>query len=406
MVIQEMTGVDEVHDSQIDGLAAAWKGSCRVDQSGQLVIDRQTFLSIMSRYVKAHMNDYMLLQGLLEMTKTKPEELMSSKLTLETLADALNTSGENAEVRVYRHAVAKLRSASLRQSMEDSAHESVMDVMVMATTWQDFTDLVAAALPTELRPKAGAALPPKPPKKAARSSHKEQVPAEDLILGSRGSARLVLDLREPKAQKTVFELGRRTAQRRISERIEDVQLDDGGERSISVQKLTSDEPAELTDVDRMKIRVFNFLERPKSSMAALAWFYADCILVILCVVSLVAEPLVLVVYPDDPGVVTLVKFVEWFFTILFTVELLTRWAVCTVDKSLTYTTFWKQPGRIADLIAILPSYLELFININSSEFRLMRVARLSRLARLQRFCQQAAPIAMVLVVIWGIYLQH
>jgi len=417
MVIQEMTGVDEVHDSQIDGLAAAWKGSCRVDQSGQLVIDRQTFLSIMSRYVKAHMNDYMLLQGLLEMTKTKPEELMSSKLTLETLADALNTSGENAEVRVYRHAVAKLRSASLRQSMEDSAHESVMDV-VQEIVWAhkplaraggdsnlsslDFTDLVAAALPTELRPKAGATLPPKPPKKAARSSHKEQVPAEDLhVLQS-----LVLDLREPKAQKTVFELGRRTAQRRISERIEDVQLDDGGERSISVQKLTSDEPAELTDVDRMKIRVFNFLERPKSSMAALAWFYADCILVILCVVSLVAEPLVLVVYPDDPGVVTLIKFVEWFFTILFTVELLTRWAVCTVDKSLTYTTFWKQPGRIADLIAILPSYLELFININSSEFRLMRVARLSRLARLQRFCQQAAPIAMVLVVIWGIYLQH
>ncbi|CAE7225229.1 unnamed protein product, partial [Symbiodinium sp. CCMP2456] len=307
MVIQEMTGVDEVHDSQIDGLAAAWKGSCRVDQSGQLVIDRQTFLSIMSRYVKAHMNDYMLLQGLLEMTKTKPEELMSSKLTLEMLADALNTSGENAEVRVYRHAVAKLRSASLRQSMEDSTHESVMDV-VQEIVWAhkpltsaggdsnlsslDFTDLVAAAMPTELRPKNGATLPPKPPKKAARS-HKEQLPAEDLhVLQS-----LVLDLREPKAQKTVFELGRWTAQRRISERIEDVQLDNGGERSISVQKLTSDEPAELTDLDRLKIRVFNFLERPKSSMAALAWFYADCILVILCVVSLVAEPLVLVVYP-------------------------------------------------------------------------------------------------------------
>lgn len=260
---------------------------------------------------------------------------MSSKLTLEMLADALNTSGENAEVRVYRHAVAKLRSASLRQSMEDSTHESVMDV-VQEIVWAhkpltsaggdsnlsslDFTDLVAAAMPTELRPKNGATLPPKPPKKAARSP-KEQLPAEDLhVLQS-----LVLDLREPKAQKTVFELGRRTAQRRISERIEDVQLDNGGERSISVQKLTSDEPAELTDLDRLKIRVFNFLERPKSSMAALAWFYADCILVILCVVSLVAEPLVLVVYPDDAGVVTLVKFVEWFFTILFTVELLTRW---------------------------------------------------------------------------------
>ncbi|OLP76135.1 hypothetical protein AK812_SmicGene43972 [Symbiodinium microadriaticum] len=191
-VIQEMTGVDEVHDSQIDGLAAAWKGSCRVDQSGQLVIDRQTFLSIMSRYVKAHMNDYMLLQGLLEMTKTKPEELRSSKLTLETLAEALNTSGENAEVRVYRHAVAKLRSASLRQSMEDSAHESVMDV-VQEIVWAhkplvsaggdsnlsslDFTDLVAAAMPTELRPKAGATLPPKPPKKAARS-HKDGVAPE------------------------------------------------------------------------------------------------------------------------------------------------------------------------------------------------------------------------------------
>ncbi|CAE7434638.1 unnamed protein product [Symbiodinium pilosum] len=42
------------------------------------------------------------------------------------------------------------------------------------------------------------------------------------------SGGLVFDLRETKAQQVVYELGRRMAQRRISERIDDVRIDDEG----------------------------------------------------------------------------------------------------------------------------------------------------------------------------------
>jgi len=411
-VIQQMTGSTEVRDNQIDGLASAWKGSCRQDMFGKLVIDRQVFLSILSRYVKAHTNDYLLLKGLLEMTKTK-EGITSAELPLEALADALNYSGEAAEVRVYRQAVAKLRSASLRQSLQESVHTSVYDV-VQEIVWAnkgrgsstdlnslDFTDLVAASMLSDTKPKIGSMLPPKPPHRKSHHSRKEDKAVDTQKVGS-----LVLDLRETEAQKVVYAYGRKMALRRMSDRIETILPDDDAERSISVKNITSEVTKELSDLDKLKLRIYRLLEEPKSSTLAMVWFYADCILVVLCVLSLVAEPLLLVIYPDDDGVLFLVKGVEWFFTVLFSVELLLRWFVCTVNPLLNYVTFWKQPGRIADLIAILPSYLEALININSSEFRLMRVARLSRLARLQRFCQQAAPIAMVLVVIWGIYLQH
>ena len=77
-------------------------------------------------------------------------------------------------------------------------------------------------------------------------------------------------------------------------------------------------------------------------------------------------------------------FIEWIFTILFTIEYLLR--VYTSRKQLRYVmSFW----GIVDLLAILPAYLSLlfagtqyFIIVRI--FRLLRVFRILRLVRFNR----------------------
>lgn len=72
----------------------------------------------------------------------------------------------------------------------------------------------------------------------------------------------------------------------------------------------------------------------------------------------------------------LLHTLEWFFTILFTVEYLLR--LWTVRKKLRYVfSFF----GVVDLLSILPSYLELFLT-GSGHFMVIRVLRLLRMFRI------------------------
>ncbi|BFM06663.1 ion transporter [Halioxenophilus aromaticivorans] len=77
---------------------------------------------------------------------------------------------------------------------------------------------------------------------------------------------------------------------------------------------------------------------------------------------------------------------EWFFTILFTIEYGLR-VYCAPNRLRYITSFY----GIIDLLAILPSYLSLFIgNINYLiVIRLLRVLRIFRVLKLMRYLEEA-----------------
>lgn len=73
--------------------------------------------------------------------------------------------------------------------------------------------------------------------------------------------------------------------------------------------------------------------------------------------------------------------IEWFFTILFTIEYLLR--LYTVQKSIKYATSF---FGIVDLLAILPTYVGLFFPA-TRYFTVVRILRVLRIFRVLKFVQ-------------------
>ena len=83
---------------------------------------------------------------------------------------------------------------------------------------------------------------------------------------------------------------------------------------------------------------------------------------------------------------TLLHNIEWFFTILFTIEYILR-LVCVKSKSKYATSVF----GIVDLLAIIPTYMSLFIP--GSQFlltiRILRVLRIFRILKLVKYLNEA-----------------
>lgn len=154
------------------------------------------------------------------------------------------------------------------------------------------------------------------------------------------------------------------------------------------------------------------LDDPSSSHTAalLSTFLSSMIL--LSVLHMVLEPLV---SGDDSEQSQKEKDIwfgmELFFTVLFTVEFLVRLCVANALHTTTLFGFLVTPRNVCDFVAIIPLYVETILKSAAFEaltlLRIVRLARLSRLARIARLSRRfppAAPISVVLVVIWGIYL--
>lgn len=162
----------------------------------------------------------------------------------------------------------------------------------------------------------------------------------------------------------------------------------------------------------LRARIFYLLEEPSSSTAAGIISVAMGLMIFASVATLVIQPLVSP--PDEPVPETDKRIwygFEIFFTCIFTVEFSLRFAVSTAIGSQTYLGFLKSPMTICDIVAICPFYVEALVDVEREEFRLFRVIRLTRLARVIRIGRLSktsklfAPIAMVLTVIWGIYMK-
>merc|ERR1719424_1851301 len=105
--------------------------------------------------------------------------------------------------------------------------------------------------------------------------------------------------------------------------------------------------------------------------------------------------------------------VEIVFTSIFTVEFVTRMAVCNTPGGGTLADFVKNPANICDFVALMPFYIELTLSSTQDGLRLLRTARLMKLIRLLRvsrvmritklakhgfMAKLAGPVAMVFTV--------
>jgi voltage-gated potassium channel len=90
---------------------------------------------------------------------------------------------------------------------------------------------------------------------------------------------------------------------------------------------------------------------------------------------------------------TLLRALEWFFTILFTLEYLAR--VWTVNQRIKYTRSF---FGIIDLLAILPNYLALiFVGAQSlMVIRSLRLLRIFRIFKLSRYVGEGQNLARAL----------
>lgn len=110
---------------------------------------------------------------------------------------------------------------------------------------------------------------------------------------------------------------------------------------------------------------------------------------VLLIISILAS--VLVVMLDSVSVINIkydqnLAFFEWFFTILFTIEYILR--LNCVGRPLSYATSFY---GIIDLMAIIPTYLSVFIP--GTEFllaiRVLRILRIFRVLKLVQYISEA-----------------
>merc|ERR1712048_48625 len=153
----------------------------------------------------------------------------------------------------------------------------------------------------------------------------------------------------------------------------------------------------------------SILEEPESSRLAAGWSAYMGALIVASVLALVMEPLVSP--SDEESQLRRDEKLFWMvselvFSIIFTIEYCLRFAVCDAAGKTTKWNFVKTPANVCDLLAVVPTYVDLLLHQDAQALRLVRVVRLFRLTRMARLARLAhrtalaAPVSMVLVVIW------
>ena len=150
-----------------------------------------------------------------------------------------------------------------------------------------------------------------------------------------------------------------------------------------------------TDITRNRNHHLSLRERLyiiifKADTPAGKWF--DVLLIISIVISVLAVMLDSV-RPINNRYGSLLYFVEWFFTILFTIEYVLR-LFCVKSPKRYATSFF----GIIDFLAVIPTYLSIFLP--GSQYllviRLLRVLRIFRVLKLVQYVREANMLAKAL----------
>jgi len=128
-------------------------------------------------------------------------------------------------------------------------------------------------------------------------------------------------------------------------------------------------------IQRLRVRVFVFMNDPSSTLAARIYSIAFLAFIIFSLFCFLLET-----HPKLVHETRTWRMCEIVSTIVFTLEYVTRLAVCTVPGDETVWQFLRRPMNICDLCAILPFYVQ--IAIEGGLVKVFLVFRAVRLVRL------------------------
>jgi MFS superfamily sulfate permease-like transporter/Ca2+-binding EF-hand superfamily protein/CRP-like cAMP-binding protein len=436
----------DISIEEVDGVASAWLDE--EDDTTSDTIDKVQFRAIISHIIREHEQDWTLICGLRDLmgkrnidnndklyatTMVDFTERMKSPLTLEEAEEMLWV----ADWRLQGHGEGR--------SLE-------------------FVDVVAAVL-LDINLPQHTKLPPRPRVRNKNSSAQstqlsrlcqfevgrcecgnifkedsvfcrrcgrkrpEQHKNDNETETSEEFLKLIVDLRDEAHDlnhlcawaKNMAPPARSLLEEEIDHEIEDTRqlhkqiMDrhDGNARKNQTEHEKAKVPSTFTlgEDKSLKMRIWCLLEEPRSSKCANLLSMFMGIMIMASVMALVFEPLT--ERTDRPqSEIDAWKIVELYFTVIFSMELVVRFCVADAVQGQTRTGFLKAPSNICDFTAVLPYYVEVVIGEHDNDqFKLLRVARLMRLSRVMRLAKLSnrsamfGPIAMVLTVIWGIYLK-
>jgi hypothetical protein len=194
-------------------------------------------------------------------------------------------------------------------------------------------------------------------------------------------------------------------------------------------RFANEESIRQAKTHALRGQIYMFLDHPLLSQSkwAIRFSIFMSVLIILSVGVIVIEPLT-----GMTGDLGNNQHLAWFivecvFTSIFTMELALRLFVCNAVPPNRLTHFVLAPDNWCDFISVLPLYADLALGFTDDsmgqQYRMFRVVRLSSLARIMRVLrlaggrnvlvngkaggmirELAGPVAMVLTVIWAIYL--
>lgn len=349
----------DVPAHHIDGIADVW------GQSHGQRIDVESAIAVLSRFLQRHMVDLCILNGIRKLTG-KTHLSKGDAITADMLTTAV---------------------PSLNRELADEmiwAADFLNDSFVPGESITVTSLALVLNMSTDLQ----AELPP-PPKLT-------DVPG--------GKRQYVVDVDDAWVRKAMLDFRHAEQWTPPAKNLE--------------QKTAYEAPEEIAEEieaipNTWQAKLLLLLDYPESSPAANLISVVMGIMILISVLTLFLEPLI---SPKNEAIDDVEKSVwfafELFFTVLFTIEYIVTFAVCNALGTQTRFGFLKEPMRICDFVAVLPFYIDQTIDADQEEFRLFRIARLMRLSRLVRLGRLAkrsatfAPIAMILVVIWGIYMKN
>jgi len=354
----------------VDGIAAGFTVS---DTAGVGKVTKDGFTMIMSRYIKKHEHHWVLLQGILAVFGKTYGEVTSDTISHTEVERAVEENGHPETVAQVKEL---LWAADWLRSGTGGGLDLTFDGFVAALN--TFFLIPVDHCPPQVAPGTCGIFEAPPKTQPALGFN-----ADDLLL----NFHTALAPRQ----------GPRASTKHSTLHLDDVSDD---EVEVSSQK-------ELP----LKMRIYRAFEEPNSSNVAAVVSTVTSVLILISVILLIIQPIVRTTDPSPQEEAVWFAF-ECFFTIIFTIELLIRFAVCNADGVRTRCDFIITPGNVTDFVAIIPGWLDIALGSGEESMRLLRIirmARISRMARVARLANKsslAAPVSMVLVVIWGIYMKH
>jgi hypothetical protein len=364
--------VAEIHPSvnpeEIESMADAWAH----DGGGYITMD--SFIAIISRFVRKHQPDWNILSAFEEFLAADGETLAADEKCTDRHITAWmieKKSRETAKPISYEEAKEMLWAASVTNINAEAAEISGIDFSNFVSFLFVYLDEAKGSPPPV--PYGEEHMWPSPPELTTcdvESSDEDEDPTKDAT----------------------------------NKRIEVIVGVDDAELSC-------------------RLRVYLFLEEPTSSREAHLFAFVMLLIILLSVAILFAEPLVSGPNQDEHSDMekTIWKVSETVFSILFTFELLVRGCVASAPPEHTFCKWLVDPSTLIDIAAVLPYYTDIILASFGDSFKALRIIRMMRIGRVMRIARMGklsgrvsknkcseilTPIAVVLVVIWGIYLKN